>query len=625
MRRLIIPSTILLFALAALLSPVWADDEEENSAGHKITFIHTSDLHGDMHSHPNLREDSNGQLEGGLARVFTVIKKIRKNKDRVLYINTGDTIQGSAEAMFTRGQSMVDVLNLFGIDAYVPGNWEFVYGVPRFLELFADPNPRAPWNTIAANAYYTGEAPFSQKAPGTRLLPPYRVKNVGGIKIGFLGLTTNRGPQIVSRKVTQGVVFSSGEGITIDPGTPTNPADDVVVEPEVPSLIKLLREKEKVDLVVMLSELGLAQNIYLAEKYSGIDIVFSSDMHEETKVPVVTSTGTILIEEGEDGAQVGELEIKVKRGKISKWKWTAHEIDERVEENSEIAAKIEAISRPFLSGPDFVPGAFVNPFNGRRLEQPIDTVVGYTEILLSRNNFSQNQLPALIEGSGHDFLTDAFRVATSAQIGAIRGFRFTNTIPPGPITLEDIYHYIPIGPQIAIGQIRGQQLNAQVENTANGTMNPDVTKWTGGWLFNFSGITFDINPYKALALTPISAGRAFNFKVGGVPMVDSDANTIYTYASYFYAADPTLINGVDVIPGSIMVLTREGLLPPAQVTPNNVMDATEVVVAYLASLPNKTVTAANTPIPRITLVKPLPAPLFGFPEIQPLRGVPTTD
>lgn len=586
--------------------------------GKEITFIHTSDTHGDMNSHYNARSDSNGLKEGGLARMYTKIKQIRDEEENSVYIHTGDTIQGGATSMFTRGQAMVDVMNLMKVDVFAPGNWEFVYGVPRFLELFGGSNPLAPWNTIAANAYYTGQAPFTDKAPGERLVPPYVVKKIGGIKVGFMGFTTNRGPQVVGSKVTQGVVFSAGEGITLPNGT--------VIPPEVPELISTLRNVEGVDLVVMLSELGLAGNLRLAEKYPGIDIVFSSDMHEETNVAVVASTGTILVEEGEDGAQVGELEIEFKDGRISEWKWTAHDIDERIREDKRIARKIEEVEHPFHAGPDFVPGRFVNPFNGTKLMQPLDTVVGYTTIPLSRNNFSHEDMPAVIEGSGHDFLTDAFRAMTGAQIGAIRGFRYNNSIAPGPITLDDLYHWMPIGPQIAIANIKAQQLNNQIENSADGSLNADVSKWTGGWLFNFSNVTMDINPNKGKALTPISAGRASNIKVGGVPVLDSAPGKLFSYASYWYANDPNLVNVVPIPdPSTIRVLTRDGLVPPAAVTADNAMDATEVVAGYLASLPNMTVTADNLVTHRMNLVRPLPAPLFGFPEIQPLKGVPVTE
>jgi 2',3'-cyclic-nucleotide 2'-phosphodiesterase (5'-nucleotidase family) len=89
--------------------------------------------------------------------MYTKISEIRAARSNTLLLNTGDTIQGSAEALFTKGQALVDVLNRFAIDAYAPGNWDWVYGVDRALELFAGPKALAPWNALAANAYYEGD------------------------------------------------------------------------------------------------------------------------------------------------------------------------------------------------------------------------------------------------------------------------------------------------------------------------------------------------------------------------------------------------------------------------------------------------------------------------------------
>lgn len=546
----------------------------------ELTLIHTGDFHGHLVPRANLRSDGTGGMEGGLARIHALIKELRKEEKNTLLLHTGDTIQGSAEVLYTRGQAMVDVLNDFEIDAFAPGNWEYVYGTQRFLEIFSGQNAAAPWNTIAANVYYSTltadpTTPYPDKA-GQRVLPPYVIKTVGKVKIGLLGFTTDRGPQVVGSNVTKGFKFTKGDA-------------------EVAQLVPLLRNVEKVDLVVMMSELGLANNLRLAENNPGIDVILSSDMHEESIEPIVTSTGTVIVEEGQDGTMVGELKLTVENGALKKWKWKPHRIHARMDEDKKTAAKIAEIRKSFISGPDFV--QHVNPFNGSRLKRPIDTVVGYTSIGLHRSNFSFESMPAVIEGSSHDFLSDAFRSVAGTQIGAIRGFRYGTHVPPGPIKMEDLYHFVPIGPQIAKGTIKGQALKNQIENAADGSLNPDVSKWTGGWLFNFSGVTMDIDPYATLGK------RASNIRVNGT-LLDTAAS--YSYASYWYAGDPNLIN---VVPATNISVLKDDNGEP--------MDGTEVVVKYLESLPNRT---ATTELNRIHLVKRLPSARFGFPEVQPLRG-----
>ena len=80
------------------------------------------DVHGHLMPRPSLRSGSAAGMEGGLARMYTKISQIRaeRSKDKTLLLNTGDTIQGSVEALFTKRQALVDVLNRFAIDAYAP-------------------------------------------------------------------------------------------------------------------------------------------------------------------------------------------------------------------------------------------------------------------------------------------------------------------------------------------------------------------------------------------------------------------------------------------------------------------------------------------------------------------------
>jgi sulfur-oxidizing protein SoxB len=563
---------ILLQSLATWITP--AESAE-------LTLIHMGDVHGHLVPRPTVRGETTAKTEGGLARMYTKIKEIRarRTRERTLLINTGDTIQGSAEALFTSGQALVDVINHFGIDAYAPGNWDWVYGVDRALELFAGEQAKAPWYALAANAYYEGE-PYAVQA-GQRVLPPYLIRDIDGIKVGILGFTTDRGPQVVGRGVTKGVRFTKGDA-------------------ELKEFVKVLREREQVALVVMISELGLSNNIRLAEAVPGVDVILSSDMHEITRKPVITSTKTLIAEVGQDGQFVGELNLTVDDGRIANWTWTLHHIDDRIRPDAEIAKLVTDVRRPFLAGPQFK--QHVNPFNGATLTRPLDTVVGRTSVALHRMNFADHAPAAVIEGTSHIFLTDAFRHEAQADIAAIRGFRYGTVVRPGPITLEDLYHFIPIGPMIAKGNIKGKQLKTQIENSIDGSLNPDVSKWTGGWLFNYSGVRAEIDPYAR------AGERAKTILVdrGGKGWKPLDPDADYTYASYYYARDPDLINAT---PAEVISVLKDER--------GRELDAVEVVTRYLARLPNRTIAPKTG---GFKLINPMPAASFGSPEIQPWRG-----
>lgn len=572
MRRLSSHPTaaLLLLAIAACAS----------AAPTEVTFLHLSDLHGHLIPRPNVRSDGNGHLQGGLARLYAKISAIRAQRPNVLLVNTGDTIQGSAEALFTRGQAMVEVLAPFRIDAFAPGNWDFVYGTDRFIELFAGEQPAAPWGALAANLYYATlehdpATPYPQRS-GHRVLPPYLVKQVGGVRIGILGLTANRGPQAVAQSVVHGFRFTGGND-------------------EVAEWVPYLRRVERVDAVVLISELGLADNIRLAEEHAGIDLVLSSDSHEITRKPAVTRHGTVVVEEGQDGTVLGEVRLVIEDGAVRSWDYTLHTIDDTLPEDPELARTIAEQRAPFVAGERFTEQ--VNPFNHALLATPIDTVVGHTAVALYRGNFSHEPMPAVIEGSSHDFLADAFRAMTGADIGAIRGFRYGTQVAPGPIRLEDLYHFMPIGPQVAVGTIHGRELLEQIEASADGALNPDVAHWTGGGLFGYSGVTLDLNPYLP------KGQRASNVRIGGRPLDPAGA---YRYASYWYAQDPDRVNRTPA--RDIRVLTRPDGGP---------LDGTEVVVQYLQSLPGQT---TDPVLHRITLLEPLPRPRPDLTVMQPLSG-----
>lgn len=544
----------------------------------EVTFIHMGDLHGHLIPHPNVRSDGKGQNEGGVARIYSLIEDIRRaNPRQTMLVNTGDTLHGGAEALFTQGGAMIKVLNLFGIDAYAPGNWDFVYGADKFVEYFVSKPAKANWNPVISNLYYDGY-PGAEAKSGQHVVAPYTIKTINGLRIGILGFTSDRGPQAGDPNITKGLKFTDGAA-------------------EYAKYVKVLRDEENVDLVVVISELGLHSNLTLADQIPGVDIILSSDKHEITIEPIVSKNGTLLVEQGMDGQAIGELKVKVKKGEIVDKKYVSHRITDSIKANPTIAAAVKSVRRSYVAGPQFQAGKVRNPFNGSFLRYPIDTVIGQTKIPLYRSNFSGEVMPAVIEGSSHDFLADAFRAMTGAQLGAITGFRYGTTVGVGPIKLEDIYHYMPIGPQIAKGQLTGAQIKKKLEGKAQGEQGREG-EWVNGWTAGYSGLTADFDP-----LAP--AGNRFsNIVVNGKPL---DPAASYTVAGFYYDQVPTLINR---IPAQDIAVLKD--------KDGSVLDGTDVVKSYVESLADRTVTADNLRLNRIRLLNPLPAEEHGIREMQPL-------
>lgn len=142
-----------VLALAGAIMAAMAITSAAHASHKEVTLIHIGDIHGHTTPRDNVRSDGAARKEGGLARMYTKIISIRRDEPNALLINTGDTLQGSGEALFSRGKAMIDVLDLFGIDAYAPGNWDWVYGKDRFVEFFVTPADKKDPNSSAGVAW----------------------------------------------------------------------------------------------------------------------------------------------------------------------------------------------------------------------------------------------------------------------------------------------------------------------------------------------------------------------------------------------------------------------------------------------------------------------------------------
>ena len=701
------------------------DDDDHHDDGVTITFAHSGDFHGDYHPHTNGRGDSAGMLEGGMARAVTVLRKIRRNNDNVIHVHTGDTIHGSGEASITKGMALVKMVDQLGIDVSTPGNWEWAYTPYRYMQFFGvhnadgknmdivdnadfdtsvykavkysadeigdvptfgtsfkkvkyvesynlDGTPNMAtgynrWGMVAANAYVNGTKGLDHgvvnKGVGMNMTPPYRIIEKDGVKIGFIGCTTNRGPQVVSSTITVGAAFSNCKGgIKFPQNRPIDWEDkdiayggkgkaggvasdevqagnrdaaaettDWTVKPhwggnagyqvknEIVKWTKHLREVEGVDLVAVMSEAGIAENIFAAENlgkgpggtpnpdWKGPDIYFSSDMHEELNYPAVVTDPSgkkvIILENSEDIAQIGELDITVKNGKITKWKFTDHDVNETVWPNWRMKGLVRQIDQEISDS--ITAGTAYNPYNGHQIIHQLNEKVGETDdMILERNRFTTEfdpanlKMPAVIEGTGHDLVTDMFRKLTGADVGGLRGFRYTNSVLDGDdITYKSLYHFFPIGPQVAVGPIpttpasepapdlsgtdtdgdgcvdadsdcNGFVLKDQADNkrhyigfprslqmemelAGNSTMNPNIPKWGGGWFWAYSGVKFDMQPtggqfnkYGTKLSARISNMKYYdntNGKADG-ESVSNAPGSMLKYASYYYHEDYNRIN-----------------------------------------------------------------------------------
>lgn len=576
----------------ALVPSVATSGEDVRS----ISLIHLADTHGkfvprwDKLTTPDggHRWDPN---VGGFARTYTLVKRMQKRTEgRNLFLMTGDNFHGSAEMMFTKGRAGVEIFNTFAPDAYLPGNWDFAEGAPETRARFTgvpegeknatpDGKPLVTFPVVAAGVYNAQGAPAYATPPGTRLLKPYRITKVNGIKVAILGLNDDKPGE---------------QGATFTVGLEMRAGFD-----EAPQLVREVRAKGA-ELVVALSEAGLAQNIALARDVRGIDVVFSGDTHEETfdpiRVPHRNGRETLVVESGE-GSRVGRMDLRVAgRGataRVIDARWRLRVVDSSIPENPKMKEIVDRVRAPFLSGEQFKPHTRDYPGGGQpmTLDRPLDEVVGTAEVDLERHS--------VLPGPGDAFVAEALRRITGTDIAGTNGFRYDYPVPAGEdITVGDVYGWLPIGAHVAVGEMTGSQLLDRAEGFARSVLDPNPYLRGGGWMPTFAGVRFqiDLTGPHGPAGDRIVGAEVYNSENGKWEPLRPDRT--YDIAGCYSAGDPLdrmcRTNGVRNMrfavadpTGSVTLqkpLVQE--MPPGgtlttRVSPDGVVSAPEALLRFL--------------------------------------------
>jgi sulfur-oxidizing protein SoxB len=570
-----------------------------------ITLVEMGDLHGTLVSHAAVLKHDDGseyQVEqsGGLARLKYLADSIRADNPNTLVLSVGDITHGSAEGMFTVGDAMMVAINALGIDAFTPGNWDYGYGPAVFRGHFGvyGPFPPVPANIAVmstqikcadipviagltdASSGYTCTERSGNTNPGVpnsgvikanfpvlsantynddpvpnhnRIMDPYKIFTVDGVKIAVIGLSAAIVPQ-------QSDVFNIGLRFTQG-------------VQELPGVLAEVKAAGA-DIVVVQSELGLSQNLYLAQHFKDIDVMYSAHTHEVTlgalraKGNTVTPTapgqstspdgGAIVVETNRD-MYVGRLDLTVSNGRITHFQWQA--IPTTGKEDQRMKKLVNWVEAPFLKGPalkrhTFMPGGYctsptATPKNpgiddcgdttkrGIQLTESLDTVVGQTDTLLLRHHVLEDTLNNFIADAIHSVTDAAVQSGnghgwTGVDISMANGFRFGNAVLPGDnITLRDLYTWFPIAPAVNVGDFSGQAIKKSLDSVLGAVFDRNPFMQRGGWYIGLSGMTQTLD----LKNQPFSSsgGRIVSETVGGAPL---DLSKRYVFASCYGQGNP---------------------------------------------------------------------------------------
>ncbi len=218
----------------------------------RLTIMHTSDIHSRIfpfnleptRTDQELGLDPEKKPFGGAARLATILKREMKKSDRVVYLDSGDIFQGAPIFNLGLGELEIKVMNELGVDAMVIGNHEFDAGARNLAEKLSG---FCAFPTLAANYIFDDPNDFT-KTNLAHLVKPYAIITAKGLKLGIIGMGD------------MGSLSAIGEGGNSYQITPLD--QNFIIQKYVNFL------KPQVDLVVVLSHLGLSDDVDIITGYT---------------------------------------------------------------------------------------------------------------------------------------------------------------------------------------------------------------------------------------------------------------------------------------------------------------------------------------------------------------------
>ena len=409
---------------------------------------------------------------GGISHIKPLIDYVRKERGdkNVLLLDSGDTWQGTAVALKSKGEAIVDAQNYLGVDVMV-GHWEFTYGKERVMELIK----KFKGEFISQNVL--DNDPFSDNFEEV-VFPPYTIKEVGGAKIGIIGQSFPFTSTANPKRFTEGWSF----------GLRHESLQEYVNE---------LRGKKKVDCVVVLSHDGFSVDQELAKKVKGVDFILSGHTHDPSPEPIVINNTVILIA-GSHGKYVGRLDIDIQKGKVKDYNFKLMPVASNL-----IPADKEG---------DKLIEKWYKPYN-----KELNEVLGTTKNLLYKRDTFYSTFDALIG--------EAIKEEMGSDIVFTPGYRWgTTLLPNDKITKDNVYEMTAITyPEVYTFKLKGDKIYSLMEDIADNVFNSNPLYQQGGDMSRLTGASYSIK------IDAKAGKRISDFKIGGKPI---DLKRTYKVSSW---------------------------------------------------------------------------------------------
>ena len=379
---------------------------------------------------------------GGFAHMATLVKQLKASRPNALLLDGGDTWQGSATALWTQGQDMVDASKLLGVNI-MTGHWDFTYGEARIKKI-VDEDFAGKVDFVAQNVKTSdfGDAVFK----------PYVMKEMNGVQVAIIGQAFPYTPIANPAWLMPNWTFG-------------------IRESEMQETVNDARAKGA-QAVVLLSHNGMDVDLKMASRVSGIDAILGGHTHDGVPVPVIVKNPggqTIVTNAGSNGKFLGVLDLDVKGKAVVGFKYRLLPVFSNLLTADKDMSTLIARSRA--------------PYDAK-LTEKLATTEG---TLYRRGNFN---------GTFDQLILDALMDVRGAEIAFSPGFRWGTSLLPGQaITREHLMDQTAITyPWTTLTDMRGETIKTILEDVGDNLFNPDPYYQQGGDMVRTGGLTYACEP-----------------------------------------------------------------------------------------------------------------------------------
>ncbi len=379
---------------------------------------------------------------GGFAHIATLVKRLRADRPGALLLDGGDLWQGSATALWTQGQDMVDASKLLGVDV-MTGHWEFTLGTDRVMDI-VDQDLDGHIDFVAHNVK---DMDF-----GDPVFAGHALKEINGVPVAIIGQAFPYTPIANPPHFTAGWTFG-------------------IRERELQEKVDEVRAAGA-QVVVLLSHNGADTDIKLASRVTGLDAILGGHTHDAIpRALEIKNAGgmTLVTNAGSNGKFLGVLDFDVRDGRIRDWSYRLLPVfAELLPADPAMSDLIARIRAPFA-------------------EQLAEPLAMTDDLLYRRGNFN---------GSVDQLICEALMDELDAPIALSPGFRWGTTLLPGTaITMEDLMAQVAITyPAVTLTEMSGEFLKRVLEDVADNLFHPDPYYQQGGDMVRSGGLQYSIAP-----------------------------------------------------------------------------------------------------------------------------------